>query len=48
MTIVEEKLMRAYATLVIAERMNLEDVPEKIRQEVEVEIANRTIEILSD
>lgn len=58
MTIVQKKLVEAYATLVMANRMTIENVPETavtledgtnstLRQEVDVEIANRTIEALS-
>ena len=55
MNIVQKKLINAHATLVMAEVMTIEEVPEvkligateyPIRSEVEVEIAKRTIEIL--
>lgn len=57
MTIVQKRLMNAYATLVMASRMTLEEVPDTevtiedgtkstLRKEVEVEIARRTVEIL--
>ena len=55
MNIVQKKLVSSYATLVMAEVMTLEEVPETkligateypIRSEVEIEIAQRTIEIL--
>lgn len=58
MTLVEKRKVGAYATLVMANRMTLEDVPDTpvtlddgtestLRLEVEVEIATRTINILS-
>lgn len=55
MNIVQKKLVNSYTTLVIAEVMDIEEVPEvkligateyPIRSEVEIEIARRTIEIL--
>jgi len=55
MTNIQKRLVNAYATLVMAERMTIEEVPETkvisvveypIRSEVEIEIANRTIAIL--
>lgn len=55
MNIIQKKLVEAYAVLVMAERMTLEEVPETkkiggvdlpIRSEVEIEIANRTISAL--
>lgn len=55
MNIIQKRLVDAYATLVMAEVMTIEDVPETkligsieypIRSEVEIEIARRTIEIL--
>ena len=55
MNIIQKKLVESYSTLVMAERMELEEVPETkfisgvdrpIRSEVEIEIANRTIAIL--
>lgn len=48
MMIVEQKLIKAYATLVMAEVMEMKDVPKKNQREVEIEIAKRTIEILSN
>ncbi|WP_156456511.1 CD1375 family protein [Abyssisolibacter fermentans] len=58
MTVIQTKLMNAYATLVMANRMTLEEVPETevtlkdnststLRQETNVEIARRKVEILS-
>lgn len=53
MNIIQKKLVESYAVLVMAKRMELEDVPETkfisgvdrpIRAEVEIEIANRTID----
>ena len=55
MNLIQERLVKSYATLVMAEVMMIEEVPETkvigsveypIRSEVEVEIAKRTIEIL--
>lgn len=55
MNIIQKKLVESYATLVMAERMTIEEVPESkliggverpIRSEVEIEIANRTIAAL--
>lgn len=55
MNIIQKKLVESYATLVMAERMTLEEVPEAkliggverpIRSEVDIEIANRTIAVL--
>jgi hypothetical protein len=52
---VQEILVNSYATLVMAKRMTIEEVPETkviggvelpIRSEVEIEIAERTIEII--
>ncbi len=55
MNIVQQRLVKAYATLVMGEVMTIEEVPETkligsveypIRSEVEIEIAKRTIEVL--
>ena len=55
MNIIQQRLVNSYATLVMAEVMTIEEVPETkligsieypIRSEVEIEIAKRTIEIL--
>ena len=52
---IQKKLVESYATLVMAEVITINDVPETkrigtidypIRSEVEIEIARRTIEIL--
>ena len=46
MNIIEQKLIEAYAVLVLAEKRTLEEVPEKLRSAVEIKVAERTIEIL--
>lgn len=55
MNIVQQKLVNAYATLVIAKEMTIEEVPATkiiggteyhIRSEVEIEIAKRTVQTL--
>lgn len=55
MNILQERLVKSYATLVMAEVMELDEVPETkligsveypIRSEVEIEIAKRTVEAL--
>lgn len=55
MNIIQKKLVNSYATLVMAEEMDITEVPETkviggmeypIRSEVDIEIARRTIEIL--
>ncbi len=45
-TIIDEKLIDAYTVLVLAERLDILQVPEKYRQEVEIRKAERTIEVL--
>jgi hypothetical protein len=45
-TIIDEKLIDAYTVLVLAERLDISEVPEKYRQEVEIRKAERTIEVL--
>lgn len=45
-TIIDEKLIDAYTVLVLAERLDILEVPEKYRQEVEIRKAERTIEVL--
>ena len=47
-TIIDEKLIDAYTVLVLAERKTIEEVPEKYRNEVEIKVAERTIEVLED
>jgi len=58
MTIIQKRLVQAHATLVMAERETIEQVPETevaledgtkstLRAEVDVEIAKRTVEALS-
>jgi hypothetical protein len=57
MTLVQKKLVEAYTTLVLAERKTIEEVPETvitlgdnststIRDQVEIRVAERTVEIL--
>lgn len=55
MNVIQKKLVESYTTLVMAEKITIEEVPETkiigsieypIRSEVEIEIARRTIEIL--
>lgn len=55
MNIIQKRLVKSYATLVMAEVMTIDEVPETkligtveypIRSEVEIEIAKRTIEVL--
>lgn len=56
MTLIEQKLVEAYAVLVMANKYILREedrinenqklVPEKYRQEVKIKVAERTIEIL--
>lgn len=55
MNIIQKKLVNAYTTLVMGERMDIKDVPAKkkigtkeytIKTEVEIEIANRTIDLI--
>ncbi|NLX81589.1 MAG: hypothetical protein GXZ03_08510 [Proteiniphilum sp.] len=55
MNVIQKRLVNSYTTLVMAEVMTIEEVPEvrligsieyPIRSEVEIEIARRTIEIL--
>ena len=52
MNIVQERLVKSYAVLVIAKEMTIEEVPEirviggveyQIRSEVEIEIARRAV-----
>lgn len=52
MNMVQERLVKSYATLVIAKQTTIEEVPEirviggteyPIRSEVEIEIARRTV-----
>jgi len=59
MTIVQEKLINAYTVLVLAGRKQITDVPETVvllddgvtestmRAEVEIKVAERTIEVLT-
>lgn len=55
MNIIQKRLVMSYATLVMAEVMTIDEVPETkligsveypIRSEVEIEIARRTVKIL--
>lgn len=45
-SIIEQKLIDAYAVLVLAEKKTIEEVPEKIRNAVDIKVAERTIEVL--
>ena len=45
-TIIDEKLIDAYTVLILAERLNILEVPEKYKEEVEIRKAERTIEVL--
>ena len=44
--IIDLKLIDAYTVLVLAERKEIEEVPKKYRNEVEIKVAERTIEVL--
>ncbi len=44
--IIDLKLIDAWTVLVLAERKTIEEVPEKYRQEVEIKVAEKTIEVL--
>ena len=44
--IIDLKLIAAWTVLVLAERKTIEEVPEKYRKEVEIKVAERTIEVL--
>lgn len=46
MTPKEKILVGAYATLVMGKVKTMEEVPESLRAWVEIEIAQRTVEIL--
>ena len=57
MTALQKRLVNAYATLVLAKRKTIEEVPETVwnlsdgttttlRSEVEIEVANREITVL--
>ncbi len=57
MTKIQEKLIKAYTVLVLAEKYNIEQVPttevtltdgtlSTIRQEVDIKVAEKTIEVL--
>lgn len=59
MTTVQKRLVQAYATLVMAERIQLTDIKDtkvmleggtssSMRAEIEVEVAKRTITVLED
>ncbi len=45
---INELRINAYVVLVMAERKKLEDVPKKYRDEVEVRIAEKTLEVLGN
>lgn len=45
-TIIDDKLIDAYVVLVLAERKTIEEVPDKYKNEVEIKVAERTIEVL--
>lgn len=58
MSIIDTKLINAYSVLVLAERITIEEVPERViilddgtestlREEVRIKVAQKTIEILS-
>ena len=44
---VEERLINAYVVLVMAERNNLYDAPENLRDEIKIRIAQKEVEKLS-
>lgn len=46
--IIDLKLIDAYTVLVLAGRKEIEEVPKKYRNEVEIKVAERTIEVLED
>ena len=46
MNIIDLKLIDAYTILVLAERITIDKVPKKYQTEVEIKVAERTIEIL--
>ena len=46
MNIIDLKLIDAYTILVLAERKTIGEVPKKYQDEVEIKVAERTIEVL--
>ena len=46
MIIIDLKLIDAYTVLILAERKTIEEVPGKYQQEVEIKVAEKTIEVL--
>lgn len=47
-TKIDEKRLEAYTVLVAGGRLKLEDIVERYREEVELRVAERTLEILGD
>lgn len=47
MTLIQQKLIDAYVIVVMAGRKKIEEVPEDFRSEVEIKVAEKTIEILT-
>lgn len=48
MNLIDLKLIDAYTVLVLAEIKTIDEVPEKYVNEVEIKVAERTIEVLTD
>jgi len=48
MNIIDEKLINAYVVLVLADKLGDIIIPDKYVEEVEIRVAERTIEVLSN
>lgn len=46
MTKIQEMLINAYTTLILAERKIIDEVPADIKSEIEIKVAEKTIEML--
>ena len=46
-TKVEERIINAYVVLIMANRRTIEDAPVNLREEIEIRIAEKEIDILS-
>ena len=48
MDIIDMKLIDAYTVLVLAEKKGIDEVPMKYKNEVEIKVAEKTIEVLGN
>ena len=46
-TQVQERIINAYVTLIMADRRTIQEAPEELREEIQIRIAEKELEVLT-